>query len=726
MKKVLLTGGAGYLGSILSRKLIEKGYQVKCFDKMYFGESSIKQLIPHKDFELINGDIQKLDAYSNLLDGVNAVIHLAGLANDPTAELDPELTQLINYRSSYLLAKMAKERGVERFIYASSCSVYGKGLLDVVSEETPLNPVSVYAESKMRAENEIIKMVDEKFCPIFLRQATLYGVSWRMRFDLAINLMVLHAILSKKIFIWGGGTQWRPFLHVEDAAEAFITCLEQPRDNVAGKIYNVGSTENNYKIIDLAKIVQDNIKGVQLDIIPDNPDKRSYRVCCDKISKELNWHPRRTIEDGIKELIGFIEKNKQKTNFEDYYYYNIKTLQRFLKTPVIENGDPIRADELPFNRPSIGKEEEEEVLDTLRSGWLTTGPKVNTLEEMFKRYIGVKHAVCVSSCTAALHLSLAVLDIKDGDEVITSPITWPATANVIVHVGATPVFADVNRRTLNIDPQEIESKITKKTKAIIPVHVAGQPCEMDKINQIAKKYNLHVIEDAAHAIGAFYNSQQIGTISDFTCFSFYPIKNITTIEGGLVVTNNNEWAKKLRIYSLHGVTNDAWNRYATKSKGIHEVVYPGFKYNMSDIQASLGIHQLKKLKTFIKQRKEIIEQYNNSFSQIEEIIFPQPIHNIQHANHLYIIILDIDKLKIDRDRFIEALKSENIGVGVHFRSLHMQPYYRNRFSFKDDYFPSAKYLSDRILSLPLYPAMNQRDVDTVIKAVIKLVNYYRK
>jgi len=725
MKKILITGGAGYLGSILSKKLIDKGYQIRCFDRLYFTDEPIKNLFKNKNFGLIKGNIVNLDSFPHLLDGIDAVIHLAGLANDPTAELDSKLTEIVNFESSYKLAKLAKSKGVKRFIFASSCSVYGKGLVDIITEDSPLNPVSVYAESKAKAERKILKLADAYFHPVCLRQATLFGPSARMRFDLAINLMVMHALTKGKIFIWGGGDQWRPFLHVEDASEAFICCLSVPFKKISGKIYNLGSTKDNYTILELANIIKRKIKGVKLDIVPDNSDKRSYRVSFNKIEKALGWKPKKSLKAGIDGIIDFV-KARIKKGFDDPVYYNIKTMQKFAQTPAIANGDPVRPDFLPFCLPSIGKEEEGEVVDTLRSGWLTTGPRTQKFEQMLKNYIGCKYGICVSSCTAALHLSLVVLGIKEGDEVITSPITWPATANVIVHLGATPVFADVDKETLNIDPKEIESKITKRTKAIIPVHMAGQPCRMDEIKRIAKKHKLHIIEDAAHAIGAKYKGKKIGTLSDFTCFSFYPIKNITTGEGGLVATNNDKWAEKIRIYSLHGVSKDAWKRYSNKAKGYHEVIFPGFKYNMSDIQAALGLHQLPKLEEFIRQREHIVRQYNNVFSETPEITLIKHSSSIKHAHHLYIIALNTEKLNITRDDFVEAMRQENIGTGIHFKSLHIQAYYRKAFKFKKSDFPNASYFSDRILSLPLYPDMTQYDVDTVTKAVKKLINYYKK
>lgn len=725
MKTILVTGGAGYLGSEVCNKLIKKGYGVRCFDRLYFGDESVKGLEETGRFELIKGNLVNLKDFPTLLDGVHSVIHLAGLANDPTAELDPELTKLTNHKASVELAKMAKEKGISKFIFASSCSVYGMGLSEEITEDSPLNPVSLYAESKIHAENDIMKLRDEDFHPVFLRQATLFGKSSRMRFDLAINLMVVHAITKKKIFVWGGGDQWRPFLHVNDAAEAFLACLEAHPKKISGEVFNVGDSNLNYKIIDLAKVVKSKIDGTELEIVPEAPDKRSYKVLFNRIQEKIGWEPTTHVDDGISELCSYLTKG----DIEDYeapHFFNIKTIINFVEKPALEGGDPVRAEFLPFGLPLLGKEEEEEVVETLKSGWLTTGPRTKRLEEDFKDYIGCKHTICVNSCTAALHLALVALGIGEGDEVITSPVTWPATANVIIHAGAVPVFADVEKDTLNIDPEKIEEKITSKTKAIIPVHMAGQPCDMDRIHKIAKKHKLFVIEDAAHAIGAEYKGRKIGTLSDITCFSFYPIKNMTTIEGGLITTDNDEWADNMRINSLHGVSKDAWKRYSSSEFIHHEVVYPGFKYNMSDIQAAIGIHQLKRLEGFIDRRRDITNMYNDAFKSTHAIEVPSVSKDIKHAYHLYIVVLNTDELKVDRDVIMQAINKENIGTGLHFRSLHVQQYYKDSFGHKAEDLPAANYLSDRILSLPLYPKMTRYDVDSVIKTVNKVINYYKK
>jgi len=382
---------------------------------------------------------------------------------------------------------------------------------------------------------------------------------------------------------------------------------------------------------------------------------------------------------------------------------------------------------LPFSQPLIGREEIEEVIETLKSGWLTTGPKTREFEEAFKRYIGCKYAIALNSCTGGLHLSLAAFSIGRGDRVITTPFTFISTVNVILHLQALPIFVDIDPKTLNIDPERVEECLKKrKAKAIIPVHYAGQPCDMDRILRIAKRYGLIVIEDAAHAVGAEYKGRKIGSIGDVTCFSFYATKNLVTGEGGMATTNNKRVADRIRVYSLHGMSRDAWMRYTEKGSWYYEVVYPGFKYNMMDIQASLGLHQLRRLQQFQKRREEIADSYNKAFQDMEEIETPYVEEKVKHAWHLYVLKLRKEKLCIDRNRFIEELRKENIGASVHFIPVHLHPWYRKNFGFKRGAFPIAEDAYSRVVSLPIYPKMKDRDIERVIRAVKRIVRKYRK
>ena len=309
---------------------------------------------------------------------------------------------------------------------------------------------------------------------------------------------------------------------------------------------------------------------------------------------------------------------------------------------------------------------------------------------------------------------------------ITSPITFPSTVNAILYQRAKPVFVDVNLETLNIDVSKLRLAITKKTKAIIAVHMAGHPCEMDEIYRVASKYGLYVIEDAAHAIGAEYKEKKVGGLrSIFAAFSFYPIKNMTTGEGGMLTTHNDALAEKVRLLSLHGMSRDAWKRYSSEISDHWEVACLGYKYNMSDLQAAIGLHQLEKLDSFISTRTKYAHIYDEAFSQCQEITLLRACKDVRHAHHLYIILLNPQKLRINRDQFIKALHKENIGFGIHFRSLCRHPYYQRRFSLRSSDFSNSDFATDRILSLPLYPKMSEGDVEDVIRAVKKIINYYR-
>jgi dTDP-4-amino-4,6-dideoxygalactose transaminase len=393
----------------------------------------------------------------------------------------------------------------------------------------------------------------------------------------------------------------------------------------------------------------------------------------------------------------------------------MKTMLRKREDPL--NFDNPREDYLIFGNPLIEEPEIQEVVDTLRSGWLGTGPKVARFEDLFKDYIGSQFALALNSCTAGLHLAMVVSGIRQGDEVVTSPLTFCATANAIVHTGATPVFVDVQRDTMNIDPNKIEEAITPRTRAIIPVHFAGRPCDMDAIMDIAKRHDLLVIEDAAHCIEGWYKGRKIGNIGDISCFSFYVTKNIVTGEGGMVTTNKEVWADKIKMYGLHGLSKDAWKRYSDDGFVNYQVIFPGFKYNMMDIQASLGIHQMKRVDHYMNRREEIWEQYNKAFSNLPVICPIEPEKDTVHARHLYTLLLDIDRIGKSRNELQQELHDLNIGTGIHFISIHLHDYYRKTYGFKPLDFPNANFISERTISLPLSPKLSKRDVEDVITAV---------
>ena len=387
---------------------------------------------------------------------------------------------------------------------------------------------------------------------------------------------------------------------------------------------------------------------------------------------------------------------------------------------------------IPFHKPSISKDEIEAIVESLESGWLTTGPKTKQFEKLFAEYVGANHAVAVNSCTAALHLALEAVGITEGDEVLTTPMTFAATAEVIRYFNARPVFVDINSRTMNLDVYRLRDVIEErkskhgKLKAIIPVHYAGQPCQMDTILELAEEYDLKVIEDAAHSLPARFEDKNIGCIGDITCFSFYATKTITTGEGGMITTENDDYAERMRVMSLHGISKDAWKRYMAEGNWYYEIVAPGFKYNMTDMAASLGVVQLGKADYFQREREKIALKYSQAFSQLLQVTPPHVNANIQHSWHLYVIKLNLDTITIDRNQFIEELKSRGIGTSVHFIPLHIHPYYREKYNYQPEDFPVAYDCFQRIISLPIYPGMTDQDVERVIEAVIETSNKYKR
>ena len=375
---------------------------------------------------------------------------------------------------------------------------------------------------------------------------------------------------------------------------------------------------------------------------------------------------------------------------------------------------------VPFALPDIGEEEIAEVVAALRSGWITSGPRVAQFEREFREYTGAAHALAVNSCTAGLHLALTALGIGPGDQVITTPLTFCATVNAILETGAAAVLADVGE-DLNLDPEAIARAITPRTKAILPVHLAGLPCNMDAIWRLADQHGLEVIEDAAHAAGSCYAGRRIGAgESDAVAFSFYATKNLTTGEGGMVTTNSEALSDRMRISCLHGISRDAWNRYAEKGTWYYEVVDRGFKYNMSDIAAAIGIHQLRKLDRMNERRAEIARSYNDAFQDVPELEAPPDRADSRHAWHLYILRLNLHALDIDRGRFFEEMRARGIGCSVHFIPIPLHPYYRNVLEMRD---PCSRALAEypRSMSLPLYSGMADNDIRRVIEAVREIV-----
>ena len=722
--RVVVTGGGGYVGCVLVPELLARGHHVRIFDRFIFGQAAIAGIAGSPNCEVIAGDIRRLHEFPDLLKETDAVIHLAGLANDPSCDLDPQMTLDVNVEATRALAALAIEQGVRRFVLASSCSVYGQGVTDMLDEESPTNPVSAYASSKVDGERALLELKSAHFEPIISRAATIFGWSPRMRFDLAVNLMTATAVRNGTINVLGGGRQWRPFIHVRDIARLFATFLELPAEQVSGEIFNVGSDDLNLQIIDLGKRVAEAIPGTDLKVFSEDDDRRTYRVRFGKLKDRLGFECEYSFEDGIEEVRRRLADETLDPFAEPFN--NLRRMKRLLATLVEEGGEPAAPRFIPLAKPILGEEEERAAIEAMRSGWVTSGPQIGAFEKALGETVDAENVIAVTSCTSAIHLCLAHLGVGPGDEVILPPLTWPSVGNLILNMGAKIVFADTDRATLNMDPASLESAITERTKAIVPVHMAGQPCDLDAIYAIGNARGIPVIEDAAHALGASYKAAPIGSQGDFACFSFYAIKNITTFEGGAIALQDAEAAERLRRLANHGLGETAWDRYSESAVPTpYEIVEPGYKYSMGNVSAAIGLEQLKKFSRFQAVRKRLAGLYQRALEEIDEIWLPEINDPEGHAWHLMIVRFRLDKLSMDRDRIAHALRQENIGSGFHFYGLHLHEYYRDRLGFRPEDLPEATAASHEVLSLPLHPGMTDKNLNNVVTALKKVVHAAR-
>ena len=381
---------------------------------------------------------------------------------------------------------------------------------------------------------------------------------------------------------------------------------------------------------------------------------------------------------------------------------------------------------LPFALPDIGEAEIAEVVDTLRSGWITTGPKTQRFEADFAAYVGARHAIAVNSCTAALHLALEAVGVKRGDEVLVPTMTFASSAEVVRYLDAVPVLVDCRPEDLTMAPADAAAKVTPRTRAIMPVHYAGSPCEMDAIMALARKHNLAVIEDAAHALPTLCRGRMVGRIGDITCFSFYATKTVTTGEGGMITTENEAWAERMRIMSLHGISKDAWKRYTASGSWYYEITAPGYKYNLTDIAAALGLHQLRRCREMWEKRRRLATLYSELLADQPELECPAEQPDTQHAWHLYVLRLVLDRLRLNRAEFIEALRERGIGSSVHFIPLHLHPYYRQTYGYRPADLPAATAAYERLVSLPIYSRLSEADARYIADAVRDIVSRNRR
>lgn len=712
-KRILVTGGAGYVGGFVVNELLDLGYHVTVLDSLVYGDAGLNTFISRDNISFVKGDIRDVKALDNALEGVSKIIALAAIVGDPACSISAEVTRDVNYNSTKILLDRAKAHKIERLVFASSCSVYGSSEASedkILDEGSELNPVSAYAETRVLSE-QLLLSDENKVCSTILRLSTVFGLSPRMRFDLAVNIMSAKGVYDKAIDVFGGD-QWRPFVHVQDVAHAFVLAVKAPAKVVDKEIFNVGSSDSNYQIKDIAQIIKDEIPETVVTHNSSMIDARNYNVNFTKIHQALNYKTRFSVRDGVREMRAFVEENRPDLTYKNF--------NNFAVWKEIIDGNKF----IPYAIPDVGDEEINEVVATIKSGWLTTGPKTKLFEEKVKEYFqdDELEVIAVSSCTAALHLQLLAAGVGPGDEVITTPFTFCATINTILQVGATPVLVDIDPATFNLDLTRIEKVITAKTVAIVPVYYAGQPVNNVKLSTIAKRHNLFVLADAAHAMGAKYEGKHCGTYEDSAAFSFYATKNMVTGEGGMVTTKNKDWADKIRRLAVHGMNKDAWKRFSPTGNWYYEITDLGYKYNFTDIQASFGLHQLNKIDSLNQQRREYGDLYDELFKNISGI----KLHKLDSASystrHLYPIVIDESICGITRDELINRLKEKNIGTSVHYVPIHHHQAYQDQIGLAGDDFEITNSVFKGLLSLPLYTKMESADIRRVAAEVSSILS----
>ena len=714
----LVTGGAGFIGRWVVKRLLEDYHNVWVLDNLSNGsERNLEEFKDDPNFrDLVIGDIkQDTETLSSLFKNhFDICYHLAAAINTQDSIDDPEPIFNNNVRGTFNVLEECRKNDI-KMVFVSTCMVYEKtDGHKAISELHPTKPVSPYAASKISGENMVLAYYHSYGLPtVVIRAFNTYGPFQKSSGEGGvIAIFIKRNLEAKTLKIFGDGKQTRDFLYVDDCARGIVETGYSSK--VDDGVINIG-TGQDVAIINLAKIIT-NGKNQIRHVLHPHPQSEIQRLRCDyaKAKKNLDWKPRISLEEGIKLTEKWIKKQMEEE----------KKVERKVIS-VHEDSRPIQTKLLRYARQWIDEDDIQAVAEVLESDWLTTGPKIAEFEAQFAKYVGAKYAVAVSSGTAALHAACFAAGIDKGDEVITTPITFVASSNCILYMGGKPVFADIKENTYNIDPKEIDRKITDRTKAIIPVDFAGQPADLDAIHEIAQKHNLIVIEDAAHALGAECKGRRVGSISDLTTFSFHPVKHITTGEGGMVVTNDKECYEKLLIFRTHGVNKNRVKLRKNEGPWYYEMQGLGYNYRITDFQCALGISQLKKIDEFVKRRREIVKRYNDALKSIEEINTPYEKPEVKSTWHIYVIRLKLDRLKVSRKEIFEALRRENIGVQVHYIPIYYQPYYQ-KLGYKKSLCPAAERYYEGAITLPLFPGMDNKDALRVINTVKKIIIRCRK
>jgi perosamine synthetase len=679
--KILLTGHAGYVGTVATGVLTEAGHEVIGLDTGYFVPCHTEGLEPVDPVRTIAKDVRDITAED--LAGFDAVVHLAALSNDPMGDLAPELTAAINRDATIALARIAKAAGVTRFVFASSCSIYGAGNPDLLLDESaPVNPLTAYASSKVESEAGLLALADDGFVPTFMRNATCYGLSPRLRTDLVLNNLVVSALSTGEVKLLSSGLSWRPLLHVRDLARAAAAILAADPATVRGEAFNIGQNSENHLVRDIATIVAEAVPGSRVTFAEGNTiDPRSYRVDFGKFAAAFpDFRFLHTAASGAKELVAALAGRTTADDLSGQRYVRLARLKSLMASEKLA-GDltwrtarettplTVKRERVPVAGPSITQREVDLTAEAARHAWFENHAKYNQrFEAMVAEQTGRKHAISLAHCTSAIHLALAGLGIGPGDEVIVPECTWVATASPVVQIGATPVFVDIDPVSWCMSPASLAAAITPKTKAAIVVDLYGGMPDWARLETIARDAGIILIEDAAEAIGSRFRDKPAGAYGRASVFSFHGSKTVTTGEGGMLVTDDDALAERVNILRDQG-------RHPTSRALVTEEV--GFKYRMSAMQAAMGIAQMERLDDLIAMKRDIFRFYAEALDGTPGLTLNAEPPHVFNTYWMVTAVFD-PKLGLLKQQVAAELGAEGIDTRPFFYPLSWQPAFRNQ------------------------------------------------
>ncbi|MBN2209100.1 MAG: NAD-dependent epimerase/dehydratase family protein [Candidatus Coatesbacteria bacterium] len=715
-KRILVTGGAGYLGCALCPLLAEQGAQVRVFDRLYFGSEGLLSVLKSDDFELIEGDMRAIERFPGILDDVWAVVHLASLANDPSCDLSPTMAEDINHTASVKLAEMARSRGVERFVFASSCSVYGASGEKLVSELSPLSPVSLYARLKIRSERALFGMVDERFCVTALRQATLFGYSPRMRFDLAINLMTMSAVVKHEITVLGGGNQWRPFVHVRDAARAILAVLSAEREEVSSQIFNVGSNSLNLKISDLAKLVAAEVPDTAVSVAPDDADRRSYRVRFDRIQRHLGYETTITPEEGVSELSKAIQRGDI-TEPYDSRYFNVMHLKRLMSIPTAEGGETPRTKPLKNYLPAISSADRERVshdLETVATGAMSD--PVSGLANMLSETFDASGVVLLHSHYLAVLGAFLLLDRSLNKRIVLHPFVDARVFAAASQLGLTPVICDIDGDTLCFDLTKLETLVDEGVAAVFAGSILDIPEPLAALSSLLDEAGCPLLVDTQNQMGAMVMDRDVASFGALTTVDFGVDQNVTALGGGAILLQDA--SRKERCLDLLSC------RLAEGPAPFVER-----QLGLSVLSAMLAMSNLERLYETASVRRHLQDVYDEALCECPYVRLVRSRDGVKRSGSRYPVFVDFDRLEIDAWQLERFMKQEKIecsrgkDCAVDIAGARLRGKTNRRAS------NLAQQISDlrsQLIFLPLHSEMNADDVNDAAFALQKIVNHFAR